>query len=340
MIQRILSVQKMYPGVVTPFNIGMHTAKMLYHMMLKDGVAPEPLNIDLKVTKRCNAHCEFCFADIGSGEELPVEAYSSLAKAFKKKKAFFITGGEPFLRADIYELFKAIKDEGHEVGAVTNSSLIKKEDYVKLKILDSLVLSVHGTKEVHDALLGVRSFDRAMQILHYLSRMKPRPYLLVNSVVNDGTRDKLGLLKQECRDADEFRVSNISFLLKEELKNHKSESRRRFGEEIVTTQYIAPDVPKKPEHIEGELYPDLTESEIVSWYSHKFITKRRCLYIHSSVFVAENGDVHPCQYYKYPVGNIKSQPLKEIWNSPKMRKFRREISAKLLPGCSRCCKLL
>jgi MoaA/NifB/PqqE/SkfB family radical SAM enzyme len=51
--------------------------------------------------------------------------------------------------------------------------------------------------------------------------------------------------------------------------------------------------------------------------------------------ILPDGTVSPCLHLV--MGNIASQPFAEIWNGPKMRRFRQIISPRLFPGCARCC---
>ncbi len=51
--------------------------------------------------------------------------------------------------------------------------------------------------------------------------------------------------------------------------------------------------------------------------------------------ILPDGTVSPCLHLV--MGNIASQSFAEIWNGPKMRRFRQIISPQLFPGCARCC---
>ena len=55
---------------------------------------------------------------------------------------------------------------------------------------------------------------------------------------------------------------------------------------------------------------------------------RLCPYPWSSLNIASNGDVVACcrdLQHKSTLGNVLDQPLKEIWNGPRMRKLRRSL---------------
>ena len=51
--------------------------------------------------------------------------------------------------------------------------------------------------------------------------------------------------------------------------------------------------------------------------------------------ILPDGTVSPCLHLV--TGNIADQPFPEIWNGPRMRRFRQIIARRLFPGCVRCC---
>ncbi|MBC8500036.1 MAG: SPASM domain-containing protein [Candidatus Atribacteria bacterium] len=79
--------------------------------------------------------------------------------------------------------------------------------------------------------------------------------------------------------------------------------------------------------------------ELKSWYSNNFNINRRCTFVWKSLFISPNGDIIPCQFFIYKLGNIKTDSLENIWNSERYRKLRLRLKKGLLPGCARCCKL-
>ena len=49
-----------------------------------------------------------------------------------------------------------------------------------------------------------------------------------------------------------------------------------------------------------------------------------------------DGTFEPC--LRYAIGNVLDTPLWEMWNAPRMRRFRRTLTrARLFPACARCC---
>ena len=78
---------------------------------------------------------------------------------------------------------------------------------------------------------------------------------------------------------------------------------------------------------------------IKGWYSNNFKSKRDCYFVYRGAFIYPNGDVVPCESFRFTMGNINKESFMEIWNSEKYLKFRKVLKKGLLPGCARCCKL-
>src|SRR3989344_1433723 len=69
-----------------------------------------PQSMIVFVTSRCNARCGFCFfwREIEEKQkfELTLEEYEKIAKNYGDLIQLSLTGGEPFLRNDLYDIMK------------------------------------------------------------------------------------------------------------------------------------------------------------------------------------------------------------------------------------------
>jgi len=356
-IKTVLNHRRMFSKLFSPLFIIKNAILLNYHFYLKKDSAPDVLNIDLKVTKRCNANCYFCYTDIShkKTQELSTKKIIKFINSFgNKKKAFFINGGEPFLRKDIFEIIKAVKKQGSYCGIVTNGTLLDKKKIKKLldTDIDNIVFSLHAG---NDKIMKIKdSYKKIVKALNLITekRKQKKPYIMVNSVINPKTYEEFEKIINDCENADTIRFSHPSFLLKNEKKAHELISYEQFGKEIKTSQFILDNIydNEKVKHLKKDIkkiktntriifYPDLDNDEIDTWYSKRFSTKKRCMYLYTSCFVDEKGNVNPCQFYQENLGNITKKPFTHIWNSKKYKKFRKNIRDGILPGCSRCCKL-
>ncbi len=83
------------------------------------------------------------------------------------------------------------------------------------------------------------------------------------------------------------------------------------------------------------------EPEWQAWYGDESWISARCHYPWTDIRIQPNGDVVFCQFIERRLGNVREQPLDEIWNAPDYRRLRRALltAGGSYPGCARCCKL-
>ena len=343
-----------------------------------DGIArPFPLVIDATLTNRCNLRCDFCYNRdhfATAADELSLEAYTGLFDEAKPWRAgVFLSGGEPLLRRDLRHIIAAAKARGLPVGLVTNGTPggggraeggegpgdaarhTRDEGILALVDagLDVAVVSVHGVREVHDHIVGQPgAFAKAMRCLELLSTRMGRPRPLVNIVLSPEALPGLDALLEELASLRvRPRLAHLSFLTQAEQTRHEEQWAARLNEPappllnyLVDEQEleaITATLPSLRRHARGRLWsePVLSEGELDRWYTPEFGLRRRCLFVWQSTVINPDGTVYPCQYYAYPMGNVRDEPLAEIWNNARYRAFRRALKQGLLPGCARCCKL-
>ncbi len=109
-------------------------------------------NINLEVTKRCNARCNFCdYWKEGASPEL--EDYVPVVKKLKPLSVS-LTGGEPLLRKDLAHVIASLRRSSGFlfISLITNGSLLTAERGLELwkAGLDELSISLDYLDERHD----------------------------------------------------------------------------------------------------------------------------------------------------------------------------------------------
>lgn len=131
-----------------------------------------PITVELEVTAGCNNVCQFCYNVWQKGQLQPeADMFFILDRLIEADvKMLFLTGGEPFLRKDIFDLMEYSLNNGVRTSVVTNGTLLTEEKAQTLKGLGIPVqVSLHGTEKVHDHLVGVPgAYQKTMQGLKYL----------------------------------------------------------------------------------------------------------------------------------------------------------------------------
>lgn len=107
--------------------------------------------------RRCNLTCKHCYS-ISADKDFPNELNTDEVLAVMADlKAFgvsvlILSGGEPLLRQDIFEISQAAKNMGFYVGLSTNGTLIDQTNIKQIAAMnyDYVGISLDGIKETHD----------------------------------------------------------------------------------------------------------------------------------------------------------------------------------------------
>jgi radical SAM protein with 4Fe4S-binding SPASM domain len=157
-------------------------------------------------TLRCNFFCKHCGSNAGvidskSKPELStgeiMKAFEQIAKNFNPKEIFiYVTGGEPLVRSDIFEVMERVNKLGFSWGMVTNGFLVNQDIITKMRNagMSSVVVSIDGLKESHDIFRGVEgSYKAAIDAVKALAGNKFLNSLQITTVVH---RDNIDLLEE------------------------------------------------------------------------------------------------------------------------------------------------
>src|SRR3989338_80163 len=136
---------------------------LFYRNILKKHVLR---SVELAITYKCNASCDKCYSRflVKNKEELSVQQINQIWKQCSSLGAFHInlTGCEPLLREDIFEIIVSLNPKKNIVSLVSNGSLLNKIVLNKLKLvgLNTLQISLDSA----DAIL--HNNERGIKELH------------------------------------------------------------------------------------------------------------------------------------------------------------------------------
>ena len=138
----------------------------------------------LFVTNRCNLKCYFCcYKDsLNSSGDLPFEAFRKMAASIPRLKSLLISGGEPYLREDLFDIISLfVKDCGARFISVPNNGFFT-DRVVKLtraflekekRAFLTLLFSIDGFAETHDRVRGMKgSHEKAMASVKEMLKLR------------------------------------------------------------------------------------------------------------------------------------------------------------------------
>ncbi len=286
------------------------------------------------LVRRCNLQCKHCYsisADVDFPGELSTgQIYDVMddLKAFRVP-VLILSGGEPMLRPDLYDISRRAKDMGFYVGLSTNGTLIDENtiDAVAAIGYDYVGVSLDGLGVTHDRFRCKEgAFDASLAGIRLCLERDIKVGVRF-TVTQDNVDDLEGLLDLVDREGiDKFYLSHLNYAGRGN-KNRGDDAHlrmtrdamdllfdRAYGyvekgieKEIVTgnndadgvylLQWVRKRFPDEAEHIHAKL---------VQWGGNA-----------SGVNVAniDNlGTVHPdTMWWHHDLGNVKERPFSEIW---------------------------
>lgn len=130
-----------------------------------------------RCTYACDSKCVHC---ISAGQKaVPNEINTQEAKkivdqAYDFGATFFgITGGQPFLRKDIFEVLDYATEQGLNTSIITDGRLLDNEAFEKLvKNQTKISVSIDGAEKTNDAIRGKGAYAAAILAIERSSKAK------------------------------------------------------------------------------------------------------------------------------------------------------------------------
>ena len=147
----------------------------------KGGRMGLPIGGNFELTARCNFDCPMCYvhlsqADVNArGRELTAAQWIELARQARDRGMIFalLTGGEPFVRKDFFEIYHAMRRMGILVSINTNGSMLDGE--IRRQLLEDpphrLNISLYGgCRETYRSMCGQDAFGKVVENIRELKK--------------------------------------------------------------------------------------------------------------------------------------------------------------------------
>lgn len=136
-------------------------------------ISASPYSILISPSMRCNLNCVGCYAkNYKKEDDLPFAVFDRVIQEGKELGVliFTILGGEPFIRKDIFEIFKKHSDAYFQ--AYSNGTLINEKFAQKLVEVGNVTVnfSIEGFRERNDERRGKGHFDKVMKAMDILRK--------------------------------------------------------------------------------------------------------------------------------------------------------------------------
>lgn len=153
----------------------LREARIVTHLHTKGRRLGLPIAGNFELTARCNFNCPMCYVHMSSAEieasgkrELTTEEWISIAKQAKDRGLVFalLTGGEPFVRKDFFEIYDAMKAMGIMVSINSNGSMLEgkvMEHLLKNPPFRINVSLYGGCNETYERMCGLPVYDKVLK---------------------------------------------------------------------------------------------------------------------------------------------------------------------------------
>jgi AdoMet-dependent heme synthase len=308
-----------------------------------------------EATRACDLACVHCRAQAESkpypGELDTAQALDLIRQVSDwKVPLFVITGGDPLKRADLSRLIGECASREMTFAlapSVTPLLTLEKLKELKEAGLNRVSISLDGADPLtHDTFRGIPgTFARCLETMQWLKDLGIK--LQVNTTISRHNRNQIGEIAHVLREfaierwsvfflvptgrADKSQALNAAeteealnqlyVVLKEGWFDIKTTEAHHFRRIILQRSNV------KPENLEAAMRQGVSPGLI-----------RASLGVNDGrgfVFISHTGDVCPSGFLPIPGGNVKSEPLADIYRENGMFQMLRDSDA-LKGKCGRC----
>ena len=304
----------------------------------------QPLSVHFDLTYRCNERCVHCYLDHDDHGELTTVECLAVMEELAKAGTLFLTfsGGEIFLRPDLYEILAEARRLHFDISLKTNALLVTKERAARLREFGvrRVQISIYSdAPEVHDAITKVPgSLRRTLAAIPLLIEQGLQvklacPLMRENLLAYRGVMalaEKIGvpyvldLTITPMMDGNEGPLAHrvpVSSLLPvmQDPMLHACKPQLSADAARAMEEYPAAIGSAVSSGMESAAYEDLP-----------------CSAGHNSCYISPYGDVYPCVQLPQAAGNLRRERFSDIWyHAPQLERLR-GIRESQLPVCSRC----
>ena len=283
-----------------------------------------------RCTRRCVGNCIYCsyVPKFAKDDEVNTETGKKIVDEMHNfgAKWFGISGGEPLVREDIFEIIEhAKKTYGMEVSLITSGFAF---DQKRLDLLTKYevhtAVSIDGDKATNDVVRGTGSYDKATYAMKKLGERG-----LLDCIVTTMNKYNINVLEHTCQLAAEYggkmvvyhnlvpvgRASDnmldlaptaeqyevaLNQLYDYELKYNHNKKNNNFRVNVYSPFY-------------ARIVKQRNPARFWDWFTNEFLGK--CTIGGDYIGVTENGDYRPCGFHEgYRLANVKDKSLKTAWD--------------------------
>jgi len=273
-------------------------------------------------TYRCNAKCHMC-----NIWKHPSAAGDEVTPAVLEKLPHIgminVTGGEPFLRDDIEEIFDVLVGRTGRIVVSTNGYMTERIVEVARKYPHlGFRVSLEGLPAANDELRGLPDgFDRGLRTLASLAQLGVEDIGFAITLSDRNANDLMELYSVARMMKVEFATAAV----------HNSYYFHKFDNVIQDRENMIRELDKLIDEL-------LCSSKVKDWFRayfnyglQQFVAGKPrllpCNMGHDAFFLDPLGEVRPCNVMEETMGNLKDKTFAEIWEGKEAEGIRGKVKS-------------
>jgi len=294
--------------------------------------------IQWHLTERCNLRCTHCYQTETRSGELSLDEITSVidevdemiaawseSYAIDFSPSFNVTGGEPFLRADLFDILSVIGSRGFGIYLLTNGTLITGEKAGRLSELQikGVQVSIEGPEEIHDAIRGAGSFRQSIEGVKVL--LGHGLAVTLNATLSEINADRFADI---IGFASSLGVQRLGFSRLVPSGRGRELIHRSLSSDAVRSLYerIFSAKPDGLEIVTGDPVASQMSCAPNSSAALSDIPSGGCAAGISGLTLLSDGTITPCRRMPIPIGNVRTDSLREVWATSEVLEMLRDRS--------------
>jgi len=303
---------------------------------------------------RCNCRCVMC--DIWkanrNGTEITTEQLAPHIEAFRELGVQWVTlsGGEALMHSNLWALCRQLKRLDVRITLLSTGLLLKKHAADVVRWCDEVIVSLDGSREVHNAIRRVpRAYERLAEGVAALREVEPGIRITGRCVLQ---RENYADLPNVIAAAREIGLDEISFLAAD-VSTTAFNRPQLWGDERVAQVALSPNEVADFRRVLEETFERYAHAFSTGYVAESPDKLRRLTRYYGalngdgdfppvkcnapwvSTVIEADGTVRPCFFHE-PLGNINEASLPAILNGEKSLAFRRNLDMERDPICRKC----
>jgi MoaA/NifB/PqqE/SkfB family radical SAM enzyme len=295
---------------------------------------PQLMQFQVELTSRCNERCVHCYIphECKTGDIAPALFYDVLDQC-RNMGVLNITlsGGEPMLHPHFIDFLRKAKEYDFAINVLSNLTLLNDEIIAEMKAnrLSSVQVSLYSmNSDIHDSITQLSgSFHKTQSAILKLVE-NDIPLQISCPVTMQNKRCYVNV----ARWAEEHKVRAVTdYIMMARYDHNTSNLDSRLSIDEVGG-IINDIIDNDPDYKER-----LVEADFIEVEKKDTSDDILCGVCISSMCMVAGGNIYPCAGWQdYVIGNVREQPLAEIWKGAPKAQYLRGLRKKDIPKCIDC----